>query len=186
MCAARRHNPVKPYSKDLLTADVRPASAAAQKRVIPVSPKFAYRFRCTSGTCMCSFHKVPSISKNTAFFIFSLQSVSITQRISLARFSALERFAKRYFPYRELRILAERFCVIGTKFPITQKTPRGLNSLYQPARCLATCGFYFKYPVTLCAWRWCSSRNAQCSREFHDHLPGKSECRGSSWKKSGR
>lgn len=63
---------------------------------------------------------------------------------------------------------------------------RGLNSLYQPARCLATCGFYFKYPVTLCAWRWCSSRNAQCSREFHDHLPGKSECRGSSWKRSGR
>ena len=31
------------------------------------------------------------------------------KRISLARFSTRERFAKRYFLYRELRILAERF-----------------------------------------------------------------------------
>ena len=31
------------------------------------------------------------------------------KKISLARFSARERFAKRYFPYRELRILAECF-----------------------------------------------------------------------------
>ena len=125
---------------------------------------------------------------NTFILIFEISSVTFSseQRMCLGTFLRLRRSLATPTLYAAVRIPAERFCVIGTKFPITQKTPRGLNSLYQPARCLATCGFYFKYPVTLCAWRWCSSRNAQCSREFHDHLPGKSECRGSSWKKSGR
>ena len=31
------------------------------------------------------------------------------------------RYAKHYVPHREVRIPAERFYVIGTKFPITQK-----------------------------------------------------------------
>ena len=40
------------------------------------------------------------------------------RRISQARFSARERFAKRYFPYRELRILAERF-LFHRKVPLS-------------------------------------------------------------------
>jgi len=31
------------------------------------------------------------------------------------------RYAKHYLPHREVRIPAERFCVIGTEFPITQQ-----------------------------------------------------------------
>ena len=44
------------------------------------------------------------------------------QSVRLPHTCAPERYAKHYLPHREVRIPAERFCVIGTEFPITSKS----------------------------------------------------------------
>ena len=65
---------------------------------------------------MINFKNGIDISCQYRFFYISYK---VQKRSSLARFSARERFAKRYFPYRELRILAERFFYFIGKFPLS-------------------------------------------------------------------
>ena len=59
---------------------------------------------------------------------------------------APERYAKHYLPHREVRIPAERFCVIGTEFPITSKSAPQCGALssaqlkWVKIHCAADCG----------------------------------------------
>ena len=50
---------------------------------------------------------------------FSMPFFFPKNKVCACRTLAPQRYAKHYVPHRELHIPAERFCVIGTKFPIT-------------------------------------------------------------------